>query len=595
MSALILSHEGEFQMSDLDIRALETNFENWRRDRAPNLSQDKAFERYAAEQILKDAELSDEEIESGILGGGDDGGIDGVYFFVNRTLIQDETPMPEPAMSAELYLIQAKYEKGFGETAVEKMRDFTRDLLDYSKTVDQFTYLNSSARDAMTRFRAKYDAILGSQHTLTIRFYYVTKSDSSPNTKVATRVQNLKDFVKAQLSAAIVAFNYWGCVQLLDAARDTPQITLKIGYTEYFNTSDKSVVCLVRLKDFAEFLKDPVGALRRSLLEPNVRDYQGKVNPVNRDIRATLKTPNDSSEFWWLNNGVTILATDCHISGDKVVIEHPEIVNGLQTSQEVFSYFAEHPEQEDTRNLLIRVIVPPEEQTRIRIIKATNFQTSVENLSLRASDRLHFDIEERLRLHDLYYDRRKGQYKQQRKPISKIVSIKELARPVIAIVLRRPDDARARPQTLTNKEDTYTQIFNDTFNRDVYVTCILLDRQVSEYLSKQDALDKDERGDIKYYVDMAVACRLAETAKPTPDNIAALAKQCASPIAEEIMNAACQEVITIYRELVVRLSTLGQMGAGDKVAKGTELRTRLIALLEARYPEPERKETRPPA
>jgi hypothetical protein len=240
---LIVSHERDFQMSDLDIRALETNFENWRKDRAQNLSTSMAFERYAIDQIFKDRELTDEEVESGLTGGGDDGGIDAVYFFVNDTLIQDGTDLPDPALSAELYLIQAKYESGFGETAVEKMYSFTRDLLDYSKPVDQITYLNTSARDAIARFREKYDLILGSAR-LTIRYYYVTKSDGDANPKVKQREQNLKDFVRQKLSQAVVAFNYWGCRRLLTAARTSPQTQLLLRHTKCFDTDDGCVVAL---------------------------------------------------------------------------------------------------------------------------------------------------------------------------------------------------------------------------------------------------------------------------------------------------------------------------------------------------------------
>ena len=60
-------------MSELDVQALETNFNNWRKERVPHLSISDAFERYAVEQVLKDADLSDDEIDSGLFGGADDG------------------------------------------------------------------------------------------------------------------------------------------------------------------------------------------------------------------------------------------------------------------------------------------------------------------------------------------------------------------------------------------------------------------------------------------------------------------------------------------------------------------------------------------
>ena len=50
-------------MSQWDIKGLETNFEGFRKDRYPSLSVADAFERFAIRQVLKDADLSDDEIE----------------------------------------------------------------------------------------------------------------------------------------------------------------------------------------------------------------------------------------------------------------------------------------------------------------------------------------------------------------------------------------------------------------------------------------------------------------------------------------------------------------------------------------------------
>ena len=148
-------------MSQLEIKALETHFEGFKQERYPGLPVSEAFERFATVQILKDEDLNDDEVESGILGGGDDGGIDGMYFFVNRTLVQDEADLPEEAISARIVIVQAKYESGFGENAVVKMEAFARDLLDYSRDVAGMTYLNAGVRDAIRSFRTSYDRILG--------------------------------------------------------------------------------------------------------------------------------------------------------------------------------------------------------------------------------------------------------------------------------------------------------------------------------------------------------------------------------------------------------------------------------------------------
>jgi hypothetical protein len=55
-------------MSQIDVTALETNFTKWRQERAPDTSKDSdAFELYSIERVLKDADLSDDEIKSGWL------------------------------------------------------------------------------------------------------------------------------------------------------------------------------------------------------------------------------------------------------------------------------------------------------------------------------------------------------------------------------------------------------------------------------------------------------------------------------------------------------------------------------------------------
>ena len=45
---------------------------------------------FSASQILKDYDLSDEEIENGIVGSGNDGGCDGIYIFLNKNLIMSD-------------------------------------------------------------------------------------------------------------------------------------------------------------------------------------------------------------------------------------------------------------------------------------------------------------------------------------------------------------------------------------------------------------------------------------------------------------------------------------------------------------------------
>ena len=394
-------------------------------------------------------------------------------------------------------------------------------------------------------------------------FFYITKAVGAPHPKVIQRSQKLEELVKSQLLSADVSVEFWNCTTLLAAARSVPKTRLTLAFTSQLSTKDGSVVCLANLKEYAAFLKDEHGGLRRSLLEPNVRDYQGKRNAVNQEIRKTLGTAN-AGEFWWLNNGVTILATDANTSGNKLTVDMPEIVNGLQTSQEIFQHFSDNPNASDNRHVLVRVLLPPDEMTRNRVTKATNNQTPVQPLSLRATDQIYFDIEERLKLHDLYYDRRKGQYRNQRKPISKIVTIKALAQSVMAALLQMPNDAYGGPLKVLKQEKLYDSIFSDKYDRDLYVACALLDKAVIEFMDLQE-LTKDERRGLRYYIISWLACILTGSPTPRPKDVADLRGKIVAGLPDDGFKAALDVVMTHYKSL----------GGTERIAKGPLLAQKL--------------------
>ena len=61
------------------------------------------------------------------------------------------------------------------------------------------------------------------------------------------------------------------------------------------------------------------------------------------------------------------------------------------------------------------------------VIKATNSQTKVTPQILRATEQIHFDIEQDFLHHGLFYDRQRNFYKHQGKPGAKIITITQVA------------------------------------------------------------------------------------------------------------------------------------------------------------------------
>ena len=74
-----------------------------------------AFEQLAISELLKAYDLTVDQIENGIVDGGDDGGIDGLFIFVNGNYLSDKADyqLPRENGKLEIYIITCKHELSF--------------------------------------------------------------------------------------------------------------------------------------------------------------------------------------------------------------------------------------------------------------------------------------------------------------------------------------------------------------------------------------------------------------------------------------------------------------------------------------------------
>ena len=189
-------------------------------------------------------------------------------------------------------------------------------------------------------------------------------------------------------------------------------------------SGENSYVALATLKDYTRFMMGEDDKLLTQIFDANVRAYQGEIE-VNKEIAVSLRDATNGVDFWWLNNGVTVVADNAQFMNNRLTIENPLIVNGLQTSYEIYK-FGDELEERDTRKILVRVIVEKNRGRRDEIIRATNRQTGMKHSSFRSSEPIHKQIEDYLLDLGFYYDRRKNYYKREGKPAKKIISIDRL-------------------------------------------------------------------------------------------------------------------------------------------------------------------------
>jgi hypothetical protein len=493
-------------------------FDAWHRDNLPESDAGVAFEVFTSELALRSYGLNLDEVTAGVVGGGQDGAVDSVYVFFDDTLVDEdsEVVLAESKPSAfiqgrslELWVVQAKRTASFSETVLDKLENTLRRVLDLDEPLDGLALLYNPALLArFDLFRRAWEKLLVRRPQLGVNVVYATPGDTrgiAP--QVEAKVGALRHIVGKQVPDARISVELLGDSELLARYNERPSYTLPMRYQEAA-TSDDSHIALVTLRDLYTLIVDENGRLRRHLFEHNVRDYEGNVS-VNLEIRRSLNSP-DSPEFWWLNNGVTILCSAATSAGKTYSLSDIQIVNGLQTSHEIYQALRPGgPAEADTRMLLVRIVVTDDPAVRDQVIRATNRQTSVKDSSLRATDEVQRNIENYLLTRNWYYDRRKNFYKNEGKDPSRIVSIPMLGAAMTAMGLFRPDLARGKPSSLLKSDDDYLKVFNSSIDLDVYYWVARTQRAVDSFIASESAQATiQQKSNLKFHLSMLVAGHL---------------------------------------------------------------------------------------
>ena len=475
---------------------------------------------------------------------------------MNGSLIQEDTEIGIDNfgrnLTIDLHIIQAKLEAGFGETTIQKFNTTFNELFDLSNSLDQFqSVYNTNLLDIVKKFRQIWTVHASKFPEFNVNFHYVSIGDEI-HTNVQRLVADLERTVIGLFSSSRLSFDFLGAAAILQLTRQVPASTYPLRFAENtISSGEQSYICLVNLVEYYNFICDSEGHLRRRIFEANVRDYQGS-RQVNQGIQDTLANPDDN-EFWWLNNGITMISSRTSSSGRTITIENPMIVNGMQTSFEIFKHFSniESESRQDQRNILVRIIgiteTPNELDTRNRVIKATNSQTAIQAASLRATDPIQRNIEDYLKAQGYYYDRRKNYYRNERKPYNRIISITYLAQSIISIVLRRPNDARARPSTLIREEEDYSLIFNTTYPILLYLKCIQIMKRAEEYLrTKFPGIISTEINNHKFHLAMFASLLLSNNPQASAEEIVTIRIEDMTP---DFLDRCFETISTLYDSL----------------------------------------------
>ncbi|MEU9054495.1 AIPR family protein [Streptomyces sp. NPDC048384] len=469
-----------------DQRLLDRVLEDKRRLLAPNQKMDDFFNYFAASAALQDFDLDIDELRDGIVDGSHDCGVDGLWVFVDDRYMSASIDRHKEfrGKKIQLVILQAKTSSGYQETAFEKLHYHLPLLFDMDRNVVELAVsTNAKLLDRTGRFLNILEALASSFQEISIRVVYATRAVEPPHPNVKAKGNRLARELEKVASRTKCQIEYLGAAELreLSGRGAATVLTMTFIETPMSTSLGEGYVCLVRLDEYYNFITSHNDALRLELFESNVRDYAGRT-AVNTAIEGTLKSSH-REDFWWFNNGVTIVAEEVRIAGKKIVVTDPQIVNGLQTSHEIFNHF-QHSGRHNDRSILVRIIVPPSSgSARDVIIRATNSQTELPPGALRATEKIQKDLEEALARYSYHYERRSNYYKNLGVPLDQVVSMSRLAREYTAFVLGEPHSALKHLDTYLLGDFHYDKVFSAEIDIDLYGLVLDVHRRIGEFLT----------------------------------------------------------------------------------------------------------------
>ena len=403
--------------------------------------------------------VSKDDIVDSIVDGGNDHGIDAIY-------VPDDGGKP---IVMQNKLIQ-KHDKNFPAT-------------DIIKTLNGVDWLLNGDLDDSTNALFK-------QKAMEFREFYITQFPPVDIVIAATCNEpsengdaEVKKFLnKSNEINDTFSFQFYGIADLFHIyirnIRKTSPNKIEFHLVnkpyEHETGNTRSVIGTVK----AEALADVFDKYGNSIFEANIRNYLGNVK-INKSIIRTASDPEDSSNFWFYNNGVTFVCEDFSYRSisdtSRISLTNAQIINGCQTVISLYRSKIDNSLQEDAQ-VLIRVVEKSDHDFVQKVTFNTNSQNAVKAEDLVGRDVIQEQLKRDLERLGYYYETRRGDFvadypnSNERKDKfgqdyrNKKITLKEAAQAYAAFFLNLPVVAKSKNSSLfygPSDNGYYKSIFND--------------------------------------------------------------------------------------------------------------------------------------
>ena len=198
------------------------------------------------------------------------------------------------------------------------------------------------------------------------------------------------------------------------------------------------------------------GIFDERLVMPNVRYFLGLDNPVNKSIKQSLLS-GECSNFWALNNGITIVCDSITNQGENFPIHmsNPKLVNGCQTASVIFDVGLNTLKKLPIGTVTVKIVITSDEDLIRQIALACNTQSRISNRDLMAVD--VFQSKLALLINDMgyFYRRKRGETAPAKR---KTIDMARAGQILLAYVFGEPTKSK------TSSNEIFSSLYEEAFD-----------------------------------------------------------------------------------------------------------------------------------
>lgn len=385
-------------------------------------------------------EFSDQLISEMVVDGQYDGGVDALLLDPN-------------AEEENLVLVQSKY---YQNITFDNVRDAIQKIILFYKDMERGEYQNVNT--SVQRRFLSLNAEVGEESKIRFVFYTSAKKNRIRTDRIEKIVkEQFQDNDKFEVSLLYVD-DLVEEIKELESRRPTVEsgvITIDKANNALWYDEDAVVV---NVSAFS--LKEIYARHNTNLLSRNLRYYIRK-RDIDDSINDTIRNAPD--QFWFRNNGITIVCDEFRVDGKIVHLNDFSIVNGGQTTTLI------HRSKEITRDkdlylpckIIKSIGESSDEKNRfiLDIAKATNSQKPIKQIDLKANAPEQIRFSNSMREEGIFYQTKRGESIPKDFKLEYLnADLSQIGKLCLAGVFQIPAASRSKPSSL----------YNDRFYRPVF-------------------------------------------------------------------------------------------------------------------------------